>query len=676
MKQIFLACTLALFSITTACTDNRVTTLDDINIIPKPQEITTGSGSFEIGKKVIIVANNEEALLTATYFGDLLEQSSNKKIEIELGDQQKDAINFVLDKAIENNNKEAYILEVTSSQICIKAATQAGLFYGVQSLRQLLPASIESEEPLAINASYKVPAVKIVDEPRFGWRGYMKDVSRTFYGVDVVKKYIDVMSLYKMNVLHLHLTDDQGWRIEIKKYPKLTTTQTTQFPAQYNQPAERSGFYTQADIKALVKYAQERHIEIIPEIDIPGHSWATLLAYPELGVNNNHKPSHVFPFLDSWGHWGNQFTPNSLDPTNEKVYAFLNDVFTEVAELFPAKYIHFGGDEVMHKFWEEQAHIQKYMKKHKMAKVTELQSYFVERVTDIIISKDKLPIGWNDILVDSNLTKKTAIMCWLGENAISQAAENGYYAVATPTHPFYLDITQSDRNDGTMCDLNYGIINSLKAGYEYDPAKGIADENLKYVLGVQANMWPAVPQEVKDINVQNFPRLLALAEVGWSSKEGKDFEQFNARVELNKERLDYLKMDYFTPGGYITAQWAPADITDSYQTKVWDVTKKVYASGRVITGFYQIKGKNSLEIESAELLEDGKVISIDAHHSVAKEKKNIFRPYNYNLEVKNYNPKATYTLRAKIKGADGTDSYGNIAFNLNPYKPFTVVEKK
>lgn len=649
-----------------------------INIIPKPQSITIGDGEFQINKRVILLANNEASMLTATYFRDLLENSTPLKIKSKISAPKDGAICFNLDESFKSDNQEAYTLEVTPSRVTITASTEAGLFYGAQSLRQLLPASIESEKSLKENKTMSIPAVKITDEPRFGWRGYMKDVSRTFYSVDVVKKYIDVMSLYKMNVLHLHLTDDQGWRVEIKRYPKLTTPQTTEFPAQYNQPKERSGFYTQEDIKDLVKYAQDRHITIVPEIDVPGHSWATLLAYPELGVNDNHTPNHVFPFLDSWGHWGNQFTPNSLDPTNEEVYTFLSNVFTEIAELFPSEYIHFGGDEVMHRFWDEQPHIQKFMKDNNMKGSSDLQSYFVDKVAKIIVSKGRKPIGWNDILAGPALTKETAIMSWLGADAITKAVKNGHKAVATPTYPLYFDICQDNRDDGTMCDLNYGVIIPLKAVYEYDPAEGLSEEESKYLLGVQANMWPAVPQEVKDINVQNFPRLLAVAEIGWSSEKDKNFENFDKRVEESKKRLDLLKVDYFRDGGYITNRWSPEDITTTYQTIEWDVTHKVYASGRVSSGFFYTSGANFLEIDGVELLQDGEVISSDSHYGLADKFRGIHKTktYVYNMEVERYDPEATYTLRAKVKGQNGADSNGNLTFNLSPYIPFSAIEKR
>ena len=655
-----------------------VTQASIINIIPKPTKVKIGNGVFKLDEKVTITVNDEGILELATFLEAILEQSSSIKVKSALKESNKGNIHIELDANYKGENKEAYSLVVTTSGVTITASDHAGLFYGVQSLRQLLPASIESDERLAVNNDITIPVVEIIDAPRFGWRGYMQDVSRTFYGVDVMKKYIDVMSLYKMNTLHLHLTDDQGWRIEIKSYPKLTSEVTTTFPEQYNQPTERSGYYTQEDIKHLVEYAKQRNITIVPEIDIPGHSWATLLAYPELGVNDNHTPNHVFPFLASWGHWGNQFTPNSLDPTNEKVYEFLEGVFTEVAEMFPSQYIHFGGDEVVHKFWSEQPHVQKFMQDKGMKTITNLQSYFVERVAAIITSLDRKPIGWNDILADETLTKETAIMSWLGEDAITKAVNNGYRAVATPTYPLYFDITQEGRNDGTMADLNYGVINSLEAIYNYDPAQGVAADKMSLLLGVQANMWPAVPQEVKDINVQNFPRLLGVAEIGWSSLENKNFAEFSSRIEENKKRLDFLKVDYFTPGGYISGKWTPSDVTTTYAVKEWDVTNKVYTSGRVITAFFFTDGDNFLEIDGVELLADGKVISTDAHYGLADDKRGIARPrtYFYNVEVEKYDADAKYTLRAKIKGKGGSDSAGNLTFNLSPYKPFTAIEKR
>ncbi|MEG1616914.1 MAG: beta-N-acetylhexosaminidase [Bacteroidales bacterium] len=644
------------------------------NIIPKPLHMQEQNGSFVLGKKISISAD-ERFEESANLLASIIRQSTGFKCPVTSNDKQS-AISLVFDSSFNSLGEEGYALEVTPQQIIIRASNAKGAFYGTQSLRQLLPAAIENTKRVK-GVSWEIPCVKIKDKPRFGWRGYMKDVSRTFYGVDVIKKYLDVMALYKMNVFHWHLTDDQGWRIEIKKYPELTSDVATQFHESENQPAERSGFYTQEQIREVVDYAAARQITIVPEIDVPGHSWPTLLVYPELAVNKNHTPGYVFPFCSAWGYWGNQFTPNTLDPTKESVYQFLDDVFTELASLFPGEYIHFGGDEVMHRFWEKEEHIQAFMKEKGMSKVGELQNYFVGRVSQIIASKGKKPIGWNDILEHhESLTKQTAIMSWLGANAIEKASANGFYTVASPASHLYFDITQADRNDGTMCDLAYPNINSLERIYHYNPTSNLPTEQHKFVLGVQANMWPAVPQEVKDINVNNFPRLLGVAEIGWCEAEGKDFKEFESRLAEAYPRLDALKVDYYRPGGYITAKWTPADITEEFAPLEYDVTSKMYADGRIIAGYYFTEGTNHLEISKVELLQDGKVISTDEHDGLADTFRgtNKTKSFLYNLEVKKYNQKSEYKVRAQVKGKNGTDSYGNFTFNLSPYQPFTETE--
>lgn len=644
------------------------------NIIPKPLQSEEQTGTFLLNKKVGI-STDAQFGGSAELLAEIIRQSTGFKSPVTTNGKAQ-SIALVYDPSLNNLGEEGYTLEVSPKQVIIKAANAKGAFYATQSLRQLLPAQIETGARVK-NVTWEIPCVKIQDQPRFEWRGYMKDVSRTFYGVDVIKKYLDVMALYKMNVFHWHLTDDQGWRIEIKKYPELTSPLATQFHESENQPAERSGFYTQEQIKDIVKYAADRQITIVPEIDVPGHSWPTLLVYPQLAVNKNHTPNYVFPFCSAWGYWGNQFTPNTLDPTKEEVYQFLDDVFGELATLFPGEYIHFGGDEVMHHFWQREPHIQAYMKEKGMNNVGDLQNYFVGRVSNIIASKGKKPIGWNDILEHhESLTKETAIMSWLGANAIEKAAQNGFYTVATPASHLYFDITQADRNDGTMCDLAYPNINSMERIYNYNPTGNLSKEQSKYVLGVQANMWPAVPQEVKDVNVNNFPRLLGVAEIGWCPAEGKDYADFQNRLKENYPRLDAMKVDYYKPGGYITGTWSPDDIKAEYAALEYDVTPKVYTNGRIIAGYYFTKGENHLQISKVDLLQDGKVISVDEHEGLA----DTFRGTNgtknfwYNLKVDDFNPKSKYTVRATVKGKNGTDSYGNFTFNLSPYEPFTVAE--
>ncbi|OPC32260.1 beta-N-acetylglucosaminidase [Elizabethkingia meningoseptica] len=647
----------------------------EISVIPMPQEITQKKDHFTINLNTGIqlkgVMENDVRL-----FADQLRKATGYKLPI-VKKNGDNTLVFQINKALNLPDQDGYTIEVSDKNIIINAQSGNGIFYATQTLRQLLPAAVEEEQ--AKSQEWIIPGVSIKDYPRYSWRGYMKDVSRTFYGVDVIKKYLDLMALYKMNTFHWHLTDDQGWRIEIKKYPKLTSEQTTVFHRTENQPVERSGFYTQEQIKEIVAYARDRKITIVPEIDVPGHSWPTILAYPQLGVNKNSYPYYVFPFVSSWGYWGNQFTPNTLDPTKEEVYTFLQNVFTEVAALFPGEYIHFGGDEVKHIFWEKEPHVQQFMSEHKINGVKQLQSYFVQRVSGIIKKLGKKPIGWNDVLADDKgLLKETAIMSWLGEEAIKEAASHGFKAVATPYSHVYLDITQADRNDGTPSDLAYSNINSIDRIYAYDPSSGLTKEEEKFVLGIQGNLWSALTQEAKDMNVHVFPRLLAVAEVGWTLPEHKNFDGFKRRLQAGEKRLDVLKIDYYHPGGYIAGKWSENDIKETFADLSFDVTSKVYANGRVVAGFFFTSGKNFLEIDGVQLLEDGNIISEDLHHALADTFRgtNKIKPFYYNLKVAHYNPNAKYTVLAKVRGAGGTDSKGNFTFNLSPYKPFTNVESR
>ena len=656
-----------------------------ISIIPKPVSLTAGEGFFNLTKNTKIYSN-KNSLPIASFFNALTKQSTGYNLSIATNgvNDVKNGIHLIIDKNFTDTISGAYTLEITTNTIVAKASDNIGLFYAVQSIRQLLPASFESSA--LVKGKWQIPVLTIQDAPRFQWRGYMKDVSRTFYSVDVIKKYLDVMALYKLNVFHFHLTDDQGWRIEIKKHPELTSTKATIFGETSKQPKERSGFHTQAQIKDIVHYASERFITIVPEIDVPGHCWPMVITNPNLGTNKTLKPDYVVSFMDSYAQWGFQYTPNPLDPTKEEVYTFLADIFKEVATLFPGKYIHFGGDEVRHEFWEKSPTIQTFMKEKGMTTVTQLQSYFVTRVSKIITDNGKNPIGWNDILADaSTLPKSTAIMSWIGSSAVKDAAKYGFFVIATPTSPLYFDISQDNVNDGTMVDWNYGGGdgkngggNTLKKVYAYDPDRGLTAQEKKYVLGIQANMWPAVAQEVKDINVQNFPRLLAVSEIAWTYPENKNYESFLTRLSNHYPRLDIMGIDYFKKGGYIINTWNPVQISTDFRTLKWDVTANIYANGRAQAGFLFTSGNSFLKVKNVKLLENGVEIATDNHESIADKfrgtpfKKNMFF---YILEVGKYNPKAKYTLQADVAGSSGTDSKGNITFNLSPYKPFTKTMK-
>lgn len=653
------------------------TSAQEISIIPKPQEISKQSGEFNVNEKTHIKLDGTSETDISLFTKQLRKATSYDLPFTDKAD--KNVIVFQIDSTVELSNNEGYILNISKNKVVAKAKTTKGIFYATQSLRQLLPLAIDNDNK-GKTSEWVLPAIRIKDYPRYDWRGYMQDVSRTFYDVEVIKKYLDLMALYKMNTFHWHLTDDQGWRIEIKKYPELTSKLTTQFHRTEDQPSKRSGYYTQDEIKEIVNYAKKRHITIVPEIDVPGHSWPTILAYKNLGVNAKTYPHYVFPFVSSWGYWGNQFTPNTLDPTKEEVYTFLKDIFTEVADLFPGKYIHFGGDEVQHEIWEDNAHVKQFIEDKGLSDVEGLQSYFVQRVSSIIEDLGKTPIGWNDILADDeNLPNETAIMSWSGEEGMKKATQKGFDAVATPSSHVYLDITQANRNDGTPSDLAYPNINSIDRIYDYNPSKGLTGNEKEHVLGVQANMWTALAQEVKAMNVQVFPRLLAVSEVGWTLSKHKDFERFKHRLQREEKRLDQLKVAHYTSGGFIVGTWTEEDVgTDEDYTELsFDVTDKVYANGHAVAGFLYTAGDSFLEIDQVKLYEDHKLISQDCHHALADDFRGTdkVKPFYYHLNVEDYKPDKTYTIKAKVRGASGTDSEGNFTFNLNPYKSFTAVEQ-
>lgn len=645
------------------------------DIVPKPIHVEAcDGGAFVLDESTVVYATPEAAPV-ARFWAEEMRRVTGLSLPVEVSRSaaRKKGICFVLSG--KERTAESYTLSADKKSVVVRSEGVPGLFYGSRTLLQLLPPAVVGQERVA--GPLSVPAVEVKDKPRFHWRGYMQDVSRTFYPVEVLKKYIDVLSLYKMNVLHLHLTDDQGWRVEIKKYPRLTSEKSTHFPPEYGLPEDQSGYYTQEQLKELVAYAAARQVQIVQEIDVPGHSWPVLIAYPELAVNDQLYPDYVMPFRETYHVWGHQFTPNTLDPTKEEVYRFLDDVFTELAGIFPSEYVHFGGDEVNHSLWEKDAHILQFMKDKGMKNVKELQSYFVSRVSEIIRSKGKKPIGWNDILADAeNLPKTTHIMSWVGGTAVKDAAKYGFPTVATPSGFVYFDIRQGTPDDGLLADLSYPFAITLQRVYEYDPAEGLTEEEQRYLLGVQANMWPAVPQKVKDINVQNFPRLLALSEIAWADAR-KDYADFTRRMEPQYRRLDALKVDYYRPGGHVIAEWKPEQVkTGDYVTWTFDVTEKVYADGCAMAGLFLTKGNDPLNIRKMQLLEDGKVIAEDLHRGFADRTRatGSRKNYLYYLDVKNYRPNARYTLSMEVSGYRGTDSYGNVIFSLAPYVPFKAVE--
>src|SRR5690606_4772656 len=440
-----------------------------------------------------------------------------------------------------------YRLNVTSSGVTLSASEPAGIFYGIQTLYQLLPKEIMVDSKSEI--AWTMPAVTIEDHPRFGWRGLMLDVARHFFTVEEVKDFIDNMARYKFNILHLHLADDQGWRIEIKSLPKLTEvgawrvektgTFGTFSPPTPDEPKNYGGFYTQDQIRELVQYASDRFIQIMPEIDVPGHSLAAIASYPELSCtpgNYRVNSGERFMIWPPGGHFYGTLD-NTLCPANEKVYDFLDKVFTEVAELFPFEYIHMGGDETARNFWEKSTQIKALMKREKLKNLDEVQSYFVKRVEKIINSKGKKMIGWDEIL-QGGLAPNATVMSWRGMKGGIQAAKMGHEVVMSPTDFVYLDYMQGDR---VIEPPVYASLRLSKT-YRFDPLPEGVDPKL--IKGGQGNLWTEQIYNMRHAQYMLWPRAFAVAECLWSPTERKDWNDFISRVERHFERFDAANIKY------------------------------------------------------------------------------------------------------------------------------------
>lgn len=525
-------------------------TAPELNLIPVPASVSMQSGMFSLKNNATIhTGDNEAVRKVAASLSASLASATGHSYSI-----QKNAPGAAIQLSLTSTNesalgKEGYRLTVTPSTVTIRANQPAGLFYGVQTLLQLLPKEIASKT-IVKNTNWNIPAVTIVDQPRFGWRGLMLDVSRHFFTKQEVKQYIDDMVKYKYNLLHLHLTDDQGWRLQIKALPKLTEVgawrplregkwANTPEPAA-NEPKTYGGFYTHEDIRELVAYAADRFVNILPEIDIPGHSMAALAAYPDLscspGTQYSVNAGEKFMEWPAGAHFY-ALKDNNLCPANEKVYEFLDKVFTEVAQLFPFQYIHMGGDETAKNLWEKSEVIKDMMQRENLKNLDEVQSFFVKRVEKIIQSKGKKMMGWDEIL-EGGLAPDASVMSWRGMKGGIAAAKMNHQVVMSPTDFVYLDYYQGEP---TMEAPVYAGLR-LNKTYQFDPLPAGIDP--KYILGGQGNLWTEQIFNYRTAQYMTWPRGLAIAETLWSPKEKKNWKSFVHRVEHEFDRMDLAQVKY------------------------------------------------------------------------------------------------------------------------------------
>jgi len=517
-----------------------------VQVIPEPSSLQIGNGKF--------ILPNQISIQVPTVFEAIgKEMSARFKTvtgkDVVLSNQKTATIRF---EQVQDNTlgKEGYQLIVNEKGILVKAQSYAGALYAWQSILQLCPPAIYSNQ-VQQKMIWSLPIVQITDTPRFEWRGFMMDVSRHFFTVAEVKKMMDEMAMYKLNRLHFHLTDDQGWRIEIKALPKLTQVgawRPNRIGKWHNitkpyseEPKTYGGFYTQEDIKVLIAYAKTKNIEIMPEIDIPGHSMAFLAAYPNLSTTPDY-PYQVNAgddFID-WSGLNGHITAkidNNLDPSKKEVYEYLDIIFGELATLFPFEYMHMGGDETAKNNWAKSDDIKALMQRENLKTQDEVQSYFVRRVEKIMQSKGKKLMGWDEIL-EGGLAPEAAVMSWRGVKGGAEAAKQKHPVVMSPSTHNYLDYYQGE---ATAEGAVYAGLR-LKKTYSFEPVPEGVDE--KYILGNQGNLWSEQLQNIRNLEYMAWPRLMAVAEVAWSSKKNKDWEKFTKKVEGHFAILDTLNIKY------------------------------------------------------------------------------------------------------------------------------------
>lgn len=541
MKKIKYILLLALFGFVVGCSSSSQNRFaEETAIIPAPGSLEKQEGQFQFSESTVCRVENDEQQKVADQFLDLLETAAGFKPQIVRDEAQANFV-FQHDSTLAN---EAYRLEVNPNQIRIEANSESGFFYATQTLRLLLPAAIEGGSTK--QSRWTVPAVRITDTPRFAYRGLMLDVSRYFIPKETVLKMIDGMAMLKINKLHLHLADDNGWRIEIKKYPKLTEVGAWRVPrnepfparpnAQAGEKATVGGFYTQNDIREMIAYAQKRQVEIIPEIEMPAHTNSSLAAYPELACSLVDQNIHVLPG------GGGKNTQIIYCAGKEEVFHFLEDVIDEVAELFPSQYIHLGGDEAVKTYWKKCPDCQTRMKAEKIPNEEELQSYFMKRMSRYVQSKGKEVMGWDE-LTNSEMPEDAIVFGWRGNGyAALKAARKGHRFVMTPARKLYLIRYQGPQ---WFEPLTYFGNNTLKDVYDYEPVQSDWEEGIDSLLmGVQGSLWTEFCSTPEDVEYLVFPRLAALAEVAWSAKQTKDWEGFLPGLDNYLTHMDQKGMTY------------------------------------------------------------------------------------------------------------------------------------
>jgi hexosaminidase len=523
-----------------------------INVIPKPVKTSAINNKFSLNPKTVIVANNTNSF-EVKFLKESIKQQTGLELTIKNAHRIGSRIHLILEPESQFPNKEAYQLNILGDRIAIYASTNQGLFYGIQTLLQLIPFTTNATE-------IKLDNLMMDDIPKFQWRGMHLDVSRHFFSKEFIKKYIDYLAMYKMNTFHWHLTDDQGWRIEIKKYPKLTEVGASRNGSMIGHYTDQTfddirygGFYTQEEIKEIVAYAKERHITVVPEIEMPGHALAALASYPEFSCTGG-----PFEVGKSWGVLEDVFCPK------DETFTFLENILTEVMALFPSEYIHIGGDECPKVRWKSCPHCQKRIKDENLKDEHELQSYFIQRIEKFVNSKGRKIIGWDEIL-EGGLAPNAAVMSWRGTEGGIAAAKEKHFVVMSPGSHCYFDHYQGEPKNEPIA---FGGYTNVEKVYSFNPIpKELSEEESKYILGAQANVWTEYINTPEHVEYMVFPRIAALAEVLWGTSNPNEYKVFETRLIQHFERYEKKGINYSKAIFEVTSKVQPAENGVAFELK-------------------------------------------------------------------------------------------------------------
>lgn len=510
----------------------------EIQLIPVPQSVVPQPGAFVFNANtVIVLADNSEAYQKiAAALSDRLRNAAGLSLKIKTSPDTAYTRNAIFFKQTAGMEEEAYRLEIKTDRVTIFSSAPNGAFYALQTMFQLLPPQIFGQKQA--NVKWRMPCVEINDKPRFVYRGMHLDVCLHFFTVDEIKRYLDLMAMHKLNVFHWHLTEDQGWRIEIKKYPKLTEfgsmrkeTVIGTLKSGFYDGIPHGGFYTQEEIKEIVRYAADHFITVIPEIEMPGHALAAIACYPHLSCGLEKK----YEVATRWGIFPQVYCPKA------ETFEFLEDVLMEVMELFPSSYIHIGGDECPKSSWKRCPHCQNLIKILGLKDEFELQSFFVQRIEKFLNERGRQIIGWDEIL-QGGLAPNATVMSWLGEEGGIKAAQQQHDVIMCPHTKYYLDYYQADPDKEPLA---MGHLVTLREVYDYNPVPDVLSDNEKvYIKGIQGCVWTEYMPSLKRVEYMAYPRACAISETAWTSKENKNWKDFTVRLENHLERLRQLHVNY------------------------------------------------------------------------------------------------------------------------------------